>query len=113
MEQAGDDESGAVGVIACVKEGEVVCAGVGDCGCLLVKGDGEVVDLGPRITPDFEAERVGDAGGWITHETELYIPNLKRLDLKDPFVRRVLEGRSGEERSTGVSRVCGELSVSR
>jgi serine/threonine protein phosphatase PrpC len=85
-------------------------------------------------SPDKEQERIENAHGWITTETEIPIGQLRRMDFHDEDVigilKRCMRYPSGNasladsERSTKeckaapqriihISRVCGELAVSR
>jgi serine/threonine protein phosphatase PrpC len=62
-------------------------------------------------TPERERARIDAAGGLVSVESELSIAKIQGMDLSDPFVaRRLLQGRRLESR---VSRLCGELGVSR
>jgi len=76
-----------------------------------------------------ERIRIEDANGWITTETEIPIGQLRRMDFLDEDVVGILrrcfsdryehsggnvrECRSAPQRILNISRVCGELSVSR
>lgn len=76
-----------------------------------------------------ERDRIENANGWITTETEIPIGQLRRMDFLDEEVRGILrrcfsdryedsgggvrECRSAPQRILTISRVCGELAVSR
>lgn len=75
-----------------------------------------------------ERKRIESANGWITTETEIPIGQLRRIDFEDEDVfgilsrcfndgydsaGRVRECRSAPQRILSISRVCGELAVSR
>jgi hypothetical protein len=69
----------------------------------------EVVSV--EHTPERERARIDAAGGWVSVESELSIAKIQGMDASDPFVaRRLQQGRRLESR---VSRLCGELGVSR
>ena len=62
-------------------------------------------------TPEIEKNRIIAAGGWVSIETEISFFKLQSMDASDPFVsRRLRQGKTLENR---VSRLCGELGVSR
>jgi serine/threonine protein phosphatase PrpC len=76
-----------------------------------------------------ERERIEKANGWVTTETEIPIGQLRRIDFQDGDVIGILkrcfnddsrdsenkgkERRSAPQRILEISRVCGELAVSR
>jgi serine/threonine protein phosphatase PrpC len=72
--------------------------------------------------PD-ERRRIEQANGWITVEHEIPASQAHRLDLRDTLAREILDrcftGDEGPERAAAphrlieISRVCGELAVSR
>lgn len=84
----------------------------------------EVTDIHSPSRPD-EAERIGMAGGWITNEQEIPVSQLKRMDLDDDEVYKIIERcfadryndssqrASAPHRVLEISRTCGDLSVSR
>lgn len=62
-------------------------------------------------TPEVERSRIVAAGGWVSIETEISLFKLHSMDATDPFVsRRLRQGKTLESR---ISRLCGELGVSR
>jgi len=62
-------------------------------------------------TPEAERSRIVAAGGWVSIETEISLFKLHSMDATDPFVsRRLRQGKTLESR---ISRLCGELGVSR
>jgi len=73
---------------------------------------------------DDERQRIEDAQGWITNETEIPIGQLQRMDFADKDVveilKRCFSDRMNEKehhaepgRIIQISRICGELAVSR
>jgi len=72
----------------------------------------EAVPLTEEHKPDRpdEQQRVEDAGGWVTEEQELFMGQLHRMDLDDPEIESQAES---VVKWTSISRVCGELAVSR
>ena len=62
-------------------------------------------------TPERERARIDAAGGWVSVETEISIAKIQSMDASDPFVARRLQ--SGRRLESRVSRLCGELGVSR
>lgn len=80
-------------------------------------------------SPAAEKERIKDANGWVTTETEIPIGQLRRMDFLDEDVIGILKrcfnepSKSSEksakvckaapQRILEISRVCGELAVSR
>lgn len=83
---------------------------IGDCQAVLCSGGAAVQMSSPHQPgrPD-EAERITKAGGWITEEKELYMGRLHRMDLSDPVVR----DKAQQVNWVTITRVCGELAVSR
>jgi serine/threonine protein phosphatase PrpC len=62
-------------------------------------------------TPEVERSRIVAAGGWVSIETEISLFKFHSMDTSDPFVsRRLRQGKTLESR---ISRLCGELGVSR
>lgn len=84
---------------------------IGDSTGVLCTNNGETVvltDPHKPCRPD-ETERITQANGWITEESELYIARLKQMDLSDPFAYDKAKNLDW----VTISRVCGELAVSR
>lgn len=84
----------------------------------------EVTDIHSPSRAD-ETERILMAGGWITNEQEIPVSQLKRMDLEDDEVYKIVERcfadrydeasqkASAPHRVLQISRTCGDLSVSR
>ena len=85
----------------------------------------EVTDIHSPSVPE-ERQRIEKANGWVTTETEIPIGQLRRIDFQDDDVIGILkrccsnhpefdgkERRSAPQRILEISRVCGELAVSR
>jgi len=156
-------ECGSTALVALVVEGHVVLANLGDCRGVVCRSskheeyyslskqdDWNFSDLGgadsyvwKEVTkthsPSMEVEkkRIEGANGWITHEREVCISQLQRVDLCDEdvvdilkrcFSERLSGSNLSEQEDSGVgigrqcaapgrvfhtSRVCGELAVSR
>jgi len=80
-------------------------------------------DVTPRHNParPDERKRIEEANGWITTEAEIPVSQAHRLDLQDELARDILNrclSRNGDSASAPhrlieISRVCGELAVSR
>ena len=68
-----------------------------------------------------ERQRIENANGWITTEKEIPVSQAHRLDLHDELARDILNrtlaradgGAAAPHRLIQISRVCGELAVSR
>jgi len=89
----------------------VYMANLGDSAAVLSR-HGQCVALSSAHKPDRpdEKARIEEANGWITEEKELFMGQLHRMDLDDPeIVRQVDE----VVQWVTISRVCGELAVSR
>jgi serine/threonine protein phosphatase PrpC len=86
---------------------------VGDCRAVLCR-DGKAVDMSTPHNPNRaeEAARVLRANGWIDVERVINLLQ-KRIDMTDPEIQDVVGLRLDEDRSYEVSRVVGDLSVSR
>lgn len=153
-------ECGSTALVALIVEEHVVVANLGDCRGVVCrssmheeysfpeKDEWNFSDLGgsdsyawKEVTKthspsgEGEKERIEDANGWITHEREVCISQLQRVDLFDEDVIDILkrcfserlsgsnlseceDGVIGRQRSAPgrifhASRVCGELAVSR
>jgi serine/threonine protein phosphatase PrpC len=82
----------------------------------------EVTSSHSPSRPD-ERRRIEQANGWITFEHEIPASQAHRLDLRDALARDILDrcftGEEGSDRAAAphrlieISRVCGELAVSR
>ena len=80
-------------------------------------------DVTPRHNPSRpdERRRIEEANGWITTEAEIPVSQAHRLDLQDELARDILnrclsrneDSASAPHRLIEISRVCGELAVSR
>lgn len=72
------------------------------------------IDLSTPHNPNRheEATRVMEAGGWIDVERVINLLQ-KRIDMTDPEIQNVVGLRLDEDKSYEVSRVVGDLSVSR
>jgi len=92
----------------------LVVANCGDCAVVLSRRDSdEAVPLSrahAAVPGSEEAQRVLDAGGWITTETDLCVGRLHAMDLDDP---EISEHAHERVRLNEIHRVCGEVAVTR
>jgi serine/threonine protein phosphatase PrpC len=80
----------------------------------------EVTNIHTPSRPD-EHDRIRKANGWITMETEIPIGQIQLMDFGDEDVVEILKrcfkdrnsSCSAPQRRTAISRVCGDLAVSR
>ena len=127
--------SGSTALAAVVRGGEIAVASLGDCRAVLsvpsaaaapAAGEGGggcplrctcrylAQDLSREHTPSSESARIEGAGGWVQTEQELSLGALHYLDPTHPFVAaRLLEGGGRMRKWHCVSRLNGELGVSR
>jgi len=89
----------------------IAIAQLGDSRAVLFNGK-EFMRMCEEHSPGLkcERERIQNAGGWVTDESQLYVDKILRMDFHDPDVRR--EATNKFEFVT-LSRVNGELAVSR
>lgn len=64
-------------------------------------------------TPANEVLRIRAAGGWVTSEKEVSVAKLQHMDLSHPLVQRRLQAGMESIIEHQISRLCGELGVSR
>ncbi|CAN0475660.1 unnamed protein product [Ectocarpus sp. 12 AP-2014] len=90
---------------------KLLIGNVGDGEAVLCRGD-DVVHMSPVHDParPCEHDRIIAANGWVTTERELFLRQLKQMDLDDPQIRMAA---TEHVRWTTITRVCGELAVSR
>eukprot|EP00903_Cladosiphon_okamuranus_P013952 g12976.t1 len=110
---AGEREwySGTTVLVALMRGRKLLIGNLGDCEAVLCRGD-DVVHMSPVHSParPCENERILAANGWVTTERELFLRQLKQMDLDDPQIRMAA---TEHVRWTTITRVCGELAVSR
>ncbi len=164
QEEGREWESGATALVVMLANENLVIASLGDCRgflCRFVDNDESYVsddsweqleiDTRPEHEPlqhcfwrevttvhspsaEKERERIENANGWVTTETEIPIGQLRRMDFHDEDVIGILkrclnypssgtsfteserstkECKAAPQRIIHISRVCGELAVSR
>jgi serine/threonine protein phosphatase PrpC len=103
--------SGTTALVALLSGRKLLVANLGDCEAILCRRN-EALALSAKHKPDREDEtdRILRAGGWVTTERELFLRQLKQMDLSDPLIRSTA---TSHVKWTTISRLCGELSVSR
>ena len=145
-------ESGATALVATLVDNHLVVGNLGDARAVVsrsVEKPGEVAELetqGWSRLPEGdsgskycmwkqvsdshhpsrgdERQRIEDAGGWVTFESDITFERLKRVDLEDEDVLDILHRcfadryaaspkAAAPQREVEISRVCGELAVSR
>ncbi|CAM9739100.1 unnamed protein product [Scytosiphon promiscuus] len=110
---AGEREwySGSTVLVALMRGRKLLIGNLGDGEAVLCRGD-DFVHMSPVHNParTCEKDRILQANGWITTERELFLRQLKQMDLDDPQIRMAA---TEHVRWTTITRVCGELSVSR
>ncbi|CAN0369906.1 unnamed protein product, partial [Discosporangium mesarthrocarpum] len=79
---------------------QLLVGNIGDGEAVLCRG-GEAVHMSPKHTPSREDEKA---------RIELFLRQLKQMDLHDPAIRATAKD---HVKWTTITRVCGELSVSR
>jgi serine/threonine protein phosphatase PrpC len=124
--------SGSTALAAVVRGRDLVVASLGDCRAVLAEAAGgggaaagccappacacafSARALTVEHTPASEAARVAAAGGWVHEDAELSLGKLRSMDVSHPFVaRRLAADGASLMRWTNVSRLMGELGVSR
>ena len=111
-EASPDAGATALALVVEPSQRRIIVANCGDCAAVLCR-NGSAVSLSKAHSPvphSDEYERVIQAGGWVTSETDLCVGRLRSMDLEDPEISRSIQDRV---RLNEIHRVCGEVAVSR
>ena len=111
-EASPDAGATALALVVEPSQRRIIVANCGDCAAVLCR-NGSAVALSKPHSPvphSDEYERVIQAGGWVTSETDLCVGRLRSMDLEDPEISRSIQDRV---RLNEIHRVCGEVAVSR
>ncbi|CAM9789834.1 unnamed protein product [Phaeothamnion confervicola] len=103
--------SGTTVLAALLRGRRLLIANLGDCEAVLCRGDAaEPMSLKHKPDREDEEARILLANGWVTRERELFLRQLRQMDLQDP---NILRAAPEHVKWTTITRLCGELSVSR
>lgn len=126
--------SGTTALALIIRDSTMVVASIGDCRAIMsipeqppgsdakkipenvirpCNCEFRPVVLSVDHTPLSEQERIGDAGGWVTTEHETQIPRLGFFDNRHLLVQTRIQQKSTGTRRKIVSRLNGDLGVSR
>jgi len=103
--------TGSTAIVALLVGEQLIMGQVGDSAAILARGRVAQALTEPHTPGNpVEKARIEACGGWVTTETELFLGQVHRMDLRDARIR---DKASEKCRVVTIYRVCGQLAVSR